>query len=161
MTNEKIPGKTTLLCRPRTDRRGPRIKVHQPPSPNNQALNRLPKTPFLERLCECQFELFQTLDNLREFAKPIKKMETITEWLVSIDQLLWEFDDLHDEFTQCKIDFRDLLERWVDEIVPALQELLDQWEFDGHDDHLLNAFCEKIHKNGYEFTDAIIDYQVK
>lgn len=144
-------------------------------------LKRLPDTPTLRRLSESHAAFFRVLDDLLEFTTTIHAMGNFDEWLRQIDEILLEFDDLFYEFSQEKIDGRDLAEQWWDRIAQPLQEFLDQPPLLGEDKvcfnfnpgdssnpelnwlvedltNLIDAKCEKIKVIGYEFIGAISDY---
>lgn len=170
MLNEIATSGTTLLRRARKGRKIPPGRQH---ALIKKTLRCIPDTPPFRKLCGSQAAFFHTLDELREFATSIRAMGSITEWLDKLDKVLWEFDDLFDEFSQGKILIRDLAERWVDEISHSLEELLDNApsfevpsEFDNPwannlvDDLtiLTDVKCEKVKIVGYEFYGAILQY---
>ena len=171
MTNENTPCINTLLRRARKSKKYPPSRRHNPSS--KVTLRRLPDTPQLRRLCESQAAFFHALDELREYSKSIRALGTITEWLDSVDELLWEFDDLFDEFSQGEMCISDLAKRWGDEIAHSLEEWLvnapilevpgdfdSQWVGNLVDDltKLIDVKCEKINNTGYAFYGAIQEY---
>lgn len=171
MTKENTPSTITLPRRARIQKA--KDPIRKPP------LRYLPDTLTSRRLSESHSAFFRVLDDLLELTTAIHAMGNFDEWLRQIDEILLEFDDLFYEFSQEKIDGRDLAERWWDQITQPLQEFLDQPPSFGEDKacfnpadsndrelnglvedftNLIDAKCEKIKVIGYEFIGAISDY---